>query len=131
MSYDRKVPVKVRLKTSELSVGDLARLTGVRPSAIRYYEACGLLPAPARRSGRRRYDPAFIGRVRHILAARRLGFTIAEIRKLATTGIDVWRSEAQAKARSLRALITKLSADVEQLDELSGCECASDSACRF
>ena len=131
MSDDRKVPVKVRLKTSELSVGDLTRLTGARPSAIRYYVACGLLPAPARRSGRRRYDHAIIERVRHIMEARRLGFTIAEIRKLATTGIDVWRSEAQTKARSLRALITKLSADVEQLDELSGCECASDSACRF
>lgn len=131
MSDDRKVPVQARLKTSELSVGDLARLAGIRPSAIRYYEACGLMPVPARRSGRRRYDPTAIERVRHIMAARRLGFTIAEIRKLASTGIHVWRREAQAKARSLRALIAKLSADAEQLDELSGCGCASGAACRL
>jgi MerR family redox-sensitive transcriptional activator SoxR len=131
LTDDHKVPVEVRLKTRELSVGDLARLTGARPSAIRYYEACGLLPAPARRSGRRRYDHALIERVRHIIAARRLGFTIAEIRRLATTGIHDRRSEAQAKAHSLRVLIAKLGANADQLDDLANCDCKSGSACRL
>ena len=114
-----------------MSVGELAQLTGARPSAIRYYETCGLLPAPARRSGRRRYDQAAVERMKAILNARQLGFSIAELKKLASTGADVWQREAQSKALSLRALIVKLSADAEQLDELSGCDCQSGGICRL
>lgn len=125
------VPVQVRLKSSGVSVGELARATGVRPSAIRYYEACGLLPAPERRSGRRRYDGDAAARLRAILTARRLGFSIAEIKGLAVADVQGWRHEARAKALSLRALIAKLSANAAQLDELSSCDCASASACRL
>ena len=39
-----------------LSIGEVARRTGVRTSAIRYYEDAGILPKPARSSGHRRYD---------------------------------------------------------------------------
>ncbi|MGN6810513.1 MAG: MerR family DNA-binding transcriptional regulator, partial [Thermomicrobiales bacterium] len=39
-----------------LTISAVARQAGLRPSALRYYEAAGLLPAPARVSGRRRYD---------------------------------------------------------------------------
>jgi DNA-binding transcriptional MerR regulator len=38
-----------------LTIGELARRTGVTASALRYYEELGLLPGPARISGRRRY----------------------------------------------------------------------------
>ncbi len=40
----------------DLTIGDVARRSGLRPSALRYYEEAGLLPAPARVNGRRRYD---------------------------------------------------------------------------
>jgi MerR family transcriptional regulator, redox-sensitive transcriptional activator SoxR len=40
----------------ELAIGEVARRAGIRPSALRYYESIGLLPAPTRVSGRRRYD---------------------------------------------------------------------------
>ena len=40
----------------DLAIGDVARQAGIRPSAVRYYESIGLLPAPRRVSGRRRYD---------------------------------------------------------------------------
>lgn len=125
------VPVQAHLKSSGLSVGDLARLAGVRPSAVRYYESCGLLPAPARRSGRRLYDHDVIARLRAILAARSLGFSIAEIRKLAAAGAQIWRREARTKAHSLRALIAKLNASAARLDDLSNCDCRSESVCRF
>lgn len=131
MSDDRSLPVQARLRTSEFSVGELARLTGARPSAIRYYEACGLIPAPARRSGRRRYDGTAIQRVRQILAARRLGFSIVELKNLASTEANAWRREALSKARSLKALIAKLTADTAELEALSNCECASGGACHL
>jgi DNA-binding transcriptional MerR regulator len=39
-----------------MSIGEVARTVGVRPSALRYYESVGLLPSPERTNGRRRYD---------------------------------------------------------------------------
>jgi MerR family redox-sensitive transcriptional activator SoxR len=47
----------------ELSIGEVARRTGVPASALRYYEDAGLLPAPRRVSGRRRYDAEVLRRV--------------------------------------------------------------------
>jgi len=43
-----------------LGIGELAQLTGKRPSAIRYYEQIGLLPQPARMDGRRRYHHSIV-----------------------------------------------------------------------
>jgi MerR family redox-sensitive transcriptional activator SoxR len=131
MNDDRMVPIQARLKSSGLTIGNLARMVGVRPSAIRYYEACGVLPAPAGRSGRRFYDHDAPARVRAILAARILGFSIAEIRDLAAADALVWRREARAKAHSLRVLIAKLSANADQLENLSNCDCKSETACRL
>src|SRR3954470_6165446 len=39
-----------------LAIGDVSRIAGLRPSAIRYYESLGLLPKPRREGGQRRYD---------------------------------------------------------------------------
>lgn len=129
MSDGDTVPVQAHLKSSGLSVGDVARLTGVRPSAIRYYEGCGLLPAPERRSGKRSYDRSAVARLKAILVARRLGFSIAEIRRLSTLDMHDWQNAAKAKALSLRALTATLNANAAQLDELSHCTCASASTC--
>jgi MerR family transcriptional regulator, redox-sensitive transcriptional activator SoxR len=131
MNDDRMAPVQARLKSSGLTIGNLARMVGVRPSAIRYYEACGVLPAPARRSGRRFYDRDAAARLRAILTARSLGFSIAEIRDLASADAQIWRREANAKSHSLKVLIAKLSANAAQLDDLSNCDCKSESACRL
>jgi MerR family transcriptional regulator, redox-sensitive transcriptional activator SoxR len=131
MSDVRVVPVQARLKSSGLSIGDLALLAGVRPSAIRYYEACELLPAPARRSGRRVYDHGAVVRLRTILSARSLGFSIDEIRRLAAEDPQTWRREAHAKSQSLKVLIAKLSMKAAQLDDLSNCDCKSETACRL
>ncbi|HET9330488.1 MAG TPA: MerR family DNA-binding transcriptional regulator [Steroidobacteraceae bacterium] len=63
--------VKVRFKSRgggqavphELSIGEVARASGLRPSALRYYERAGLLPAPPRRSRQRRYGAEIFGRI--------------------------------------------------------------------
>ncbi|MFN8565769.1 MAG: MerR family DNA-binding transcriptional regulator, partial [Anaerolineae bacterium] len=39
-----------------MTISEVARRVGVRTSTLRYYESIGLLPAPKRVSGRRRYD---------------------------------------------------------------------------
>ena len=42
---------------ANITIGEVARRTGLRASAIRYYEKIGLLPKTQRISGRRRYEP--------------------------------------------------------------------------
>jgi len=66
----------------ELSIGEVARQAGIRASAIRYYEQAGLLPAPRRRGGQRRYEPDVVDRLALIAFAQQAGFTISEIRTL-------------------------------------------------
>lgn len=63
--------------------GELARISGCNLEAIRYYENIGLMPEPARTgSGHRLYSPDNQRRLRFILRARELGFSIDEIRSL-------------------------------------------------
>ncbi len=69
--------------TTGLQRRDLARLTGVHPETIRYYEQIGLLPAvPRRANGYRVYDDRHVRRLRFVSRARELGFSLAEIRML-------------------------------------------------
>src|SRR5258707_15474887 len=65
---------------SSMSIGQVAQICGLAPSAIRYYEKAGLLPKPIRVSRQRRYGPEVIGRLRLLRVAREAGFTIAETR---------------------------------------------------
>ena len=63
-----------------MTIGSLARKAGVRPSAVRYYERMGLLPAPLRRSGRRDYDPDAVAQLAVVRFALSTGFTLRETR---------------------------------------------------
>ncbi|MFL1462572.1 MerR family transcriptional regulator [Roseococcus sp. DSY-14] len=66
-----------------LSIGDLHRATGVKPTTIRWYEAEGLLPPPARtEGGHRAYGEAHLRRLGFIRHARELGFPMPAIRQL-------------------------------------------------
>jgi len=66
-----------------LSIGALARETGVKATTIRFYEDIGLLPRPPRtESNRRTYDEPDVKRLRFIRHARDLGFEVDAIRQL-------------------------------------------------
>jgi len=65
-----------------LTIGEVARRTGLRASALRYYESIGLLPEPERVNGRRRYTADAVQTVTLIQFARKTGFTLAETRRL-------------------------------------------------
>jgi MerR family redox-sensitive transcriptional activator SoxR len=70
----------------ELLIGELARRSGLRPSAIRYYESIEVLPEPPRVSGRRRYPPETQRTLAVIGAARRAGLSLDEVRELLASG---------------------------------------------
>jgi MerR family transcriptional regulator, redox-sensitive transcriptional activator SoxR len=97
----------------ELTIGDVARQAGIRPSALRYYESIGLLPAPRRVSGRRRYDPSTVQQLTVLQLARQAGFTIAEIQTLfhgfasETPPAARWQALAEQKLCELDLLIER------------------------
>jgi DNA-binding transcriptional MerR regulator len=68
---------------THISIGELARRSGVKIPTVRYYEQAGLLPVPLRTEGRqRRYDRAAVGRLNFIRHARELGFEVSAVREL-------------------------------------------------
>jgi len=72
------MPDEVKMSERLLTIGELARRAGVATSALRYWEDLGLLPAPARISGQRRYPESATGLVGLILLLRDVGFSLAE-----------------------------------------------------
>ncbi len=68
-----------------MNVSELARRAGVAPSAVRWYEAEGVLPVAQRRpNGYRDYDEGDLTRLRLVLALRRLGMAPVDAGRLAT-----------------------------------------------
>ncbi len=64
-------------------IGELAAEVSLPAKTIRYYEAIGLLPPPARTpNGYRVYDDAACERLRFVRAAQAVGFTLGEIREI-------------------------------------------------
>jgi DNA-binding transcriptional MerR regulator len=87
-----------------LTIGELARRAGVTASALRYYEELGLLPAPARISGQRRYPESAARLVAAILLYSDAGFTLAEQKALMTTRASTSGDRRQLMQRKLAEL---------------------------
>jgi MerR family transcriptional regulator, redox-sensitive transcriptional activator SoxR len=113
-----------------LTIGQVAKQAGVRPSAIRYYESIAVLPPPRRVGGQRRYDPAILERLAFIGVAQKLGFTLTEIHLLfhnpeeETPLSDRWRDLASRKLAEVDALIRQASGVKEMLTHGLRCGCA-------
>ena len=70
--------MKRRIETS-LPIGAVAARTGLSVSAIRYYEAQGLIACERSAGGQRRFARAVIRRLSFILIAQKLGLSLEEI----------------------------------------------------
>jgi MerR family transcriptional regulator, copper efflux regulator len=72
-----------------LTIGQLARLTGIHAKAIRYYESIGVLPRPARQSnGYRRYGHADVNRLILLRRLLLLGVSLATLTPLLVAASD-------------------------------------------
>jgi MerR family mercuric resistance operon transcriptional regulator len=98
-----------------LSIGELARASGVGVETIRFWERSGLLPAPPRSpTGRRLYGPEAVERLRFVRHARALGFPLEEVRTLLAMasgeagGCAEVRALAERHLRAVRARIARL-----------------------
>ncbi|MBA9002799.1 MerR family transcriptional regulator [Thermomonospora cellulosilytica] len=97
----------------QLTIGELANRTGVATSALRYWEELGLLPAPARVSGQRRYPPSAVGLVGAILLLRDVGFTLREVKAFIAARSqagDGWRELHRRKLTELDQRIAQAQA---------------------
>ncbi|MGH9164707.1 MAG: MerR family transcriptional regulator [Acidimicrobiales bacterium] len=118
-----------------LSISEVACRSGVRATALRYYETIGLLPAPPRVSGRRQYDASVLDRLVVISTARHAGFTLAEVRELLdgmTAGAGTrksWRAMAGRKLPEVDCLIERFEAMRRLLEAVAGCECRDVAQC--
>jgi DNA-binding transcriptional MerR regulator len=114
-----------------LTIGELARRAGVSTSALRYYEELGLLPAPARVSGQRRYPESAAQVVGMILLYSDAGFTLAEQRALMASGHGAhgdWERLARRKLAELDQQIARAQAARDAIRH--GLRCPHDDITR-
>jgi len=116
-----------------MRIGEVAAQAGVNTSLIRYYDRIGLLPAPERVSGQRRYDPAVLRRLTVIDIAQRAGLSLDEIKGLLDIGTDPLSERLQTlaarKLPEIEALIDRAERVRTWLTAATGCECQSIDDC--
>jgi MerR family transcriptional regulator, redox-sensitive transcriptional activator SoxR len=121
-----------------LTIGAVADRTGVAPSALRYYEAEGLITATRTDGNQRRYHRDVLRRVSFIRVAQRVGLSLEEIHE-ALASLPEARTPTQHDWAKLSAawrprldeqirLIERLR---DRLDGCIGCGCLSLKACRL
>lgn len=121
---------------STLSVGDVAKRTGVAVSALHFYESKGLITSSRNGGNQRRYARDVLRRVSLIKVAQRLGIPLATIhdafaalpQKDTPTASDWARLSAKWR-QDLEERISKLTRLRDQLTGCIGCGCLSLSAC--
>jgi MerR family transcriptional regulator, redox-sensitive transcriptional activator SoxR len=121
---------------NELTIGEVAARSGVATSALRFYEAQGLVAAHRTSGNQRRYDRAILRRIAVIQAGRAAGVPLERIRTaLATLPDDRtptrrdwerlsrrWRDDLDRRIATLQALRNRLTTCI-------GCGCLSIDAC--
>ena len=121
-----------------LTIGELARRTGLSVSAIRFYEARGLVTAVRSAGNQRRFARADLRRLSFALIAQQLGLSLGEIadelatlpQKRAPTRQDWQRMSARIRG-TLQKRIAMLERTRDLLDGCIGCGCLSLAKCRL
>jgi len=118
-----------------LAIGDVARISGKAPSAIRYYESIGLLAEPVRLSGRRRYPADVVRSLAVIETGQRAGLTLDDIRLLLRTSpddagsVERLREVAERRLPVLREAIARAEVVREWLEQAADCCCPTLERC--
>ena len=118
-----------------MKIGELAGRSGLNASAIRYYETRGLLPAPHRTGGQRRYPANALDRVLLIRFASEMGFMLSEI-KVFLNGLrddapvgPRWKKLAHRKIQEVQRGIQRARRLKSLLEHLLHCRCISLEVC--
>jgi len=117
-----------------LTIGALAKRSGHRPSALRYYEEIGLIRPATRQANQRRYDPDTIDQLALVALYQDVGFTLEEIRSLLPyrgSARHRWELLAGAKVKELDETIRKAQAAKRLLNETIRCQCTRLDGCEL
>ena len=118
-----------------LAISEVARVFGLRTSAIRYYEQIGILPPPLRKNGQRCYDKNVLYRLAVVQRGREMGFTLDEIRELffgfepGTSPPKRWHQLSKRKIAELRNRMSRLKMMETLLKRMEKCHCAALEEC--
>jgi MerR family redox-sensitive transcriptional activator SoxR len=124
-------------RDDSISIGVLAKRTGLAVSAIRFYEEKGLIFSERTEGNQRRFRRSDIRRLSFILIAQRLGLGLPEIetamaclpRERTPTSTD-WRRISQSIRAEIDSRIALLTRTRSKLDECIGCGCMSFERCQ-
>lgn len=118
-----------------MKISDVAKQLNMPCSTIRYYEKRGLLPPPARVSGKREFDKNALLILRFIQLCQSAGFSIGEILEL----LEQYTEDSSKQGRCQPAVVAKrkdVRAQIEELEkmdavlaELTKCRCRSIEQC--
>jgi MerR family copper efflux transcriptional regulator len=103
-------------------IGELAKLSGASPKAIRHYEALGLLGKVARNGVYRVYSESELAQVRLIKQAQALGFRLSELLAALTGAGTDWSRlslQIEQKRLSIQAEIRRLTQQDQQLAQIN------------
>ena len=121
-----------------LTIGLLSDRAGVRTSALRFYEAEGLIHATRSPAGQRRYTRETLRRVSFIRVAQQVGLTLEEIRDALASLPDNrtpnqrdWHRLSTSWRPRIDAQIGMLERLRDRLDGCIGCGCLSLKVCRL
>ena len=115
-----------------LTIGEVARRAGVAATTLRYYEQIGLVPAPARLGGQRRYDDSVLARLEVIGLCKSAGIALDEIHLLFADdapGRPASRALAEAKLAEIDAQMESLARARAVIEWGMRCTCPSIDAC--
>ena len=122
----------------ELTIGELARRSGVAPSALRFYEEQGLIRARRTDGNQRRYERAMLRRIAFVQAGKAAGIPLRRIRDALATLPENriptrrdwerlskrWQEDIDRRIATLEALRGRLSTCI-------GCGCLSIDKCEL
>lgn len=121
-----------------VTIGAMSDRTGVAPSALRYYEAEGLIHADRSDGGQRRYHREVIRRVSFIRVAQQVGLTLDEICAALASLPDNRTPDEKDWARLAASWRPRIDAQIGVLERLRdrltgciGCGCLSLKACQL
>jgi len=131
-----KTSTMVEVKRRVLTVGEVASRAGVATSALRFYEANGLIVSERTDAGHRRYHADVLRRVGFIKVAQRVGLSLEDIKSALdslpagrTPSRKDWARLAASWQPILDERIALLEAMKEKLDGCIGCGCLSLDSC--
>ena len=121
-----------------LTIGAVSERTGVATSALRFYEAEGLIHADRSPGGQRRYHREVLRRIAFVRSAQQVGLSLDEIRA-AMGSLPDNRTPTKADwARLSRGWTSRLDARIHELEKLRdrltdciGCGCLSLKSCHL